>query len=92
MSSTIEVGHHRRESALDTSEHALIASDVARTELERELAAQRERLRALRASVLARLSEQRKVVPRLPSGPKLVPTLVDEDEWWAKMLGQRRAA
>jgi len=28
----------------------------------------------------------------LASGPKVAATLVDEDEWWAKMLGRKRAA
>jgi hypothetical protein len=43
--------------------------------------------------VLDELTKQRRVtMPRWPSGPKVVATLVDEDEWWSKMLGKKRAA
>jgi hypothetical protein len=31
-------------------------------------------------------------MPRWPSGPKIVPALVDEGEWWNKMLGKKKAA
>jgi hypothetical protein len=31
-------------------------------------------------------------MPRWPSGHKLKATLVDEDEWWSKMLGRKQAA
>ena len=27
-----------------------------------------------------------------PSGPKIVASLVDEDDWWNKMLGRNKAA
>jgi len=30
--------------------------------------------------------------PRWPSGPKVVASLVDEGEWWNKMLGRKKAA
>jgi len=43
--------------------------------------------------VLEELTKQRRVtLPRWPSGPKAVASLVDEDEWWAKMLGSKKAA
>jgi hypothetical protein len=31
-------------------------------------------------------------MPRWPSGPKIVASLVDEDDWWNKMLGRKKAA
>jgi hypothetical protein len=47
----------------------------------------------LRATVLEELTKQRRVtLPRWPSGPKVTPSLVDEDDWWEKMLGRKRAA
>jgi hypothetical protein len=43
--------------------------------------------------VLEELTKQRRVtLPRWPSGPKIDASLVDEDEWWSKMLGRKRAA
>jgi hypothetical protein len=43
--------------------------------------------------VLEELTKQRRVtLPRWPSGPKVVAPLVDETEWWSKMLGKKRAA
>jgi hypothetical protein len=43
--------------------------------------------------VLEELTKQRRVtLPRWPSGPKVHASLVDEDEWWSKMLGRKRAA
>jgi hypothetical protein len=43
--------------------------------------------------VLEELTKQRRVsMPRWPSGPKVVPSLVDENEWWEKMLGKNKAA
>jgi hypothetical protein len=47
----------------------------------------------MRAIVLEELTKQRRVtLPRWPSGPKVVASLVDEDEWWNKMLGRKKAA
>jgi hypothetical protein len=92
MSTTIEEGIGRKESLLEV-EYDVARRDVERSELAREIAAQHERLHTLRATVLEELTKQRRVpLPRWPSGPKLSATLVDEDEWWSKMLGKKRAA
>ena len=92
MSSTILEGLSREGSLLEV-EHDVARRDTERRELAREIAAQHERLHTLRATVLEELTKQRRVaVPRWPSGPKAVATLVDEDEWWSKMLGRKRAA
>ena len=92
MSSTIEEGLNRRQSLLEV-EYDVTRRDVERSELAREIAAQHERLHTLRAAVLEELTKQRRVtMPRWPSGPKFAATLVDEDEWWNKMLGRTRAA
>ncbi len=92
MSSTIEevVGH--RESLLEV-EYDFARREAERLELARDVEAQHERLHTLRAIVLEELTKQRRVaMPRWPSGPKFVASLVDEDEWWEKMLGRKRAA
>jgi len=92
MSSTIEEGLSRRHSLLEV-EYDVASRDAERSELAREIAAQRERLHTLRATVLEELTKQRRVtLPRWPSGPKFAATLVDEDEWWNKMLGRKQAA
>jgi hypothetical protein len=92
MSSTIEMGLSHRDTLLEV-EHDVARREAARTELAREIEAQHERLHTLRATVLEELTKQRRVTfPRWPSGPKVAPTLVDEDEWWTKMLGRKRAA
>lgn len=92
MSSTIEEGLSHGNSLLEV-EHDVARRDVERDELAREIAAQHERLHTLRAAVLEELTKQRRVtLPRWPSGPKVVATLVDEDDWWEKMLGRKRAA
>jgi hypothetical protein len=88
MSSTIEEGLNQRDSFLGDVEQEQAWTEVARTELAREIAAQQERLHALRASMLQQLGQQRVALPRWPSGPKFAPSLVDEDEWWSKMLGR----
>ena len=93
MSSTIEevVGYHR-ESLLEV-EHDVARRDADRQELARKIAAQHERLHTLRSTVLEELTKQRRVtLPRWPSGPKVVASLVDEDDWWNKMLGRNKAA
>jgi hypothetical protein len=90
MSSTIELSH--RDSLLEV-EHDVARRETERTELAREIAAQHERLHTLRAAVLEELTKQRRVtLPRWPSGPKVNASLVDEDEWWSKMLGRKKAA
>jgi hypothetical protein len=92
MSSTIEEVHKGRASLLEV-EYDVARRDVERSELAREIAAQHERLHTLRAHVLDELTRQRRVtLPRWPSGPKFIATLVDEDEWWNKMLGRKQAA
>jgi hypothetical protein len=74
-------------------EYDVARREAARRELSRDVEAQHERLHTLRATVLEELTKQRRVsLPRWPSGPKLVATLVDEDEWWDKMLGRKKAA
>jgi hypothetical protein len=92
MSTTIEdLGH--RDALLDV-EYDIAQREAVRRELARDVAAQHERLHTLRATVLEELTKQRRVtLPRWPSGPKADPAaLVDEDEWWEKMLGRKRAA
>ncbi|HEY1563079.1 MAG TPA: hypothetical protein VGF72_00160 [Gaiellaceae bacterium] len=94
MSSTIEEGLTYGDSLLEV-EHDVARRESERTELAREIEAQHERLHTLRATVLEELTKQRRVtLPRWPSGPKFAASLVDEDEWWSKMLGKnhKRAA
>lgn len=91
MSSTIEELNHR-DSLLEV-EHDVARRETERSELAREIAAQHERLHTLRAAVLEELTKQRRVaLPRWPSGPKVDASLVDENEWWSKMLGKKKAA
>lgn len=90
MSSISINGPGGRDGVLDLGGRERAHRDAARVELAREIAAQHDRLRALRASVLRQLGDDRQIVPRWPSGPKPVPALVDEGEWWAKMLGRER--
>ncbi|MFL5960922.1 MAG: hypothetical protein ACJ75G_11740 [Gaiellaceae bacterium] len=93
MSSTIQESLSHRDNLVGDVEHHQTWREVARTDLAQEIAAQQDRLHALRASMLQQLAgHHRPGVPRWPSGPKFAPTLVDEDEWWAKMLGRKRAA
>jgi hypothetical protein len=92
MSSTIEESVSHAGSLLEV-EHDVARREAERNELAREIAAQHERLHTLRATVLEELTKQRRVtLPRWPSGPKVTAALVDEDEWWTKMLGRKRAA
>jgi hypothetical protein len=94
MSSTIiEEGLTHRGSSLLEFERDVARRESERTELAREIEAQHERLHTLRATVLEELTKQRRVtLPRWPSGPKVVASLVDEDDWWGKMLGHKKAA
>ena len=90
--STIEQGLTHRDSLLEV-EHDVERREAERRDLAREIAAQHERLHTLRATVLEELTKQRRVtMPRWPSGPKIVASLVDEDDWWNKMLGRKKAA
>jgi hypothetical protein len=92
MSSTIEETRTPTSSLLEV-EYDVTRRDVERQELARDVEAQHERLHTLRAIVLEELTKQRRVaMPRWPSGPKVVASLVDEDEWWNKMLGRSKAA
>jgi hypothetical protein len=92
MSSTIEEGLTHSDTLLEV-EYDVANRETERAELARDIAAQRERLHTLRTLLLEELTKQRRVsLPRWPSGPKVAATLVDEDEWWAKMLGRKKAA
>ena len=92
MSSTIEESVIHRDSLLEV-EYDVTRREAERRELARDVEAQHERLHTLRAIVLEELTKQRRVaMPRWPSGPKIVASLVDEDEWWNKMLGKRDKA
>ncbi|HZC74916.1 MAG TPA: hypothetical protein VE220_02985 [Gaiellaceae bacterium] len=92
MSSTIEEVVGNRDSLLEV-EYDVGRREAERRELVRDMEAQHERLHTIRAAVLEELTRQRRVtLPRWPSGPKFAATLVDEDDWWSKMLGKKRAA
>ncbi|HEY3578026.1 MAG TPA: hypothetical protein VGK68_08565 [Gaiellaceae bacterium] len=92
MSSTIEETFTPRDSLLEV-EYDVTRREAERRELARDVEAQHERLHTLRATVLEELTKQRRVaMPRWPSGPKVVASLVDEDDWWSKMLGRKKAA
>jgi hypothetical protein len=92
MSTTIEESVTGRDSLLEV-EYDVTRRESERAELARDVEAQHERLHTLRAIVLEELTKQRRVaMPRWPSGPKIVASLVDEDDWWNKMLGRKRAA
>lgn len=92
MSSTIEESVTHSDSLLEV-EYAVGRREAERRELARDVEAQHERLHTLRAIVLEELTKQRHVaMPRWPSGPKITAPLVDEDEWWDKMLGRKKAA
>ncbi|HZT54227.1 MAG TPA: hypothetical protein VE995_07575 [Gaiellaceae bacterium] len=92
MSSTIEEGLGNRGGLLEVGRQELARDDSRSSDLAREIAAQQERLHQLRQAVLRQLAEQRRGVPRWPSGPKPAPALVDENEWWEKMLGRKPQA
>jgi hypothetical protein len=92
MSTTIEESVTGRDSLLEV-EYDVNRRESERLELARDVEAQHERLHTLRAIVLEELTKQRRVaMPRWPSGPKIVASLVDEDDWWSKMLGRNKAA
>jgi hypothetical protein len=92
MSSTIEESVTHEDSLLEV-EYSVARREAERRDLARDVEAQHERLHTLRAIVLEELTKQRRVsMPRWPSGPKITASLVDEDEWWNKMLGRNKAA
>ena len=92
MSSTIEESVTHSDSLLEV-EYSVARREAERRELARDVEAQHERLHTLRSIVLEELTKQRRVaMPRWPSGPKVTESLVDEDEWWNKMLGRKKAA
>jgi hypothetical protein len=92
MSTTIEESVTARDSLLEV-EYDVNRREAERAELARDVEAQHERLHSLRSIVLEELTKQRRVaMPRWPSGPKIVASLVDEDDWWNKMLGRNKAA
>ena len=84
----------RRHHDLDRREAELTRRESALQDFSRQLTTQHERLRALRADLLEQLGGQRRPqpAPRWPSGPRVTATLVDEDEWWVKMLGGKKRA
>ena len=91
MSSTIEESLGHSDTLLEVE--YVDSREAERLELARDVEAQHERLHTLRAIVLEELTKQRRVaMPRWPSGPKVTQSLVDEDEWWSKMLGKKKAA
>jgi hypothetical protein len=91
MSSTIEETLGHSDTLLEVE--YVDSREAERLELARDVEAQHERLHTLRSIVLEELTKQRRVaMPRWPSGPKVTASLVDEDEWWNKMLGRKNAA
>jgi len=92
MYTTIEESIVHTDSLLEV-EYDVARREAERRELARDVEAQHERLHSIRAIVLEELTKQRRVsLPRWPSGPKVIASLVDEDEWWNKMLGRNKAA
>ena len=93
MSGTIEVQELSHRDSLLEVEYDVARRETERSDLAREIAAHDAKLHTLRAAVLEELTKQRRVtLPRWPSGPKVDASLVDEDEWWSKMLGKKKAA
>jgi hypothetical protein len=91
MSITIEESLGHSDTLLEVE--YVDSREAERLELARDVEAQHERLHTLRAIVLEELTKQRHVaMPRWPSGPKVTASLVDEDDWWNKMLGRNKAA
>jgi hypothetical protein len=84
----------RRHHALDVRDAELTRRELALGDFSKQLTTQHERLRALRADLLQQLGGQRRSqpTPRWPSGPRVTATLVDEDQWWLKMLGREARA
>lgn len=80
----------RRQHDLDLRDAELSRREAALQDFSKQLTTQHERLRALRADLLEQLGGQRRPqpAPRWPSGPRVTAMLVDEDEWWLKMLGR----
>ena len=89
MPSVTQTELDRRQQALDRREAELDRREVAMNDLARQLSTQHDRLRALRADLLQQLGGQRRPqpAPRWPSGAHIAATLIDEDDWWSKMLG-----
>jgi len=94
MTTLTESDLDRRDHALGLREEELRRRELALEEFSKQLTTQHERLRALRADLLHQLGGQRRPqpAPRWPSGPRLSQMLVDEDEWWLKMLGRTTPA
>jgi hypothetical protein len=90
MKTLTESDLDRKHHALDLREAELKRRELALQEFSKQLTTQHERLRALRADLLQQLGGQRRPqpAPRWPSGPRITKMLVDEDEWWLKMLGR----
>lgn len=90
MTTLTETDVERRHHALDLREAELARREAALHDFSKQLTTQHERLRALRADLLAQLGGQSRPqpAPRWPSGPRVTAMLVDENEWWLKMLGR----
>ena len=83
----------RAKRSLDLREEELNRREAELIQLAREVAAEHDRVRALRTDLLQRIAEQRRqqTSTRWPTGPRTEPSLVSEDDWWAKMLGRERS-
>ena len=95
MTTLSESDLDRRHHALDLREAELTRREAALRDFSKQLTTQHERLRALRADLLQQLGGHRRPqqpAPRWPSGPRVTAMLVDEDQWWLKMLGRNARA
>jgi hypothetical protein len=94
MTTLTESDLERRHHALDLREAEVARRESALSDFSKQLTTQHERLRALRADLLRQLGGQRRShpAPRWPSGPRVTTMLVDEDEWWSKMLSREARA
>ena len=95
MTTLSESDLDRRHHALDLREAELTRREAALRDFSTQLTTQHERLRALRADLLQQLGGHRRPqqpAPRWPSGPRITAMLVDEDQWWLKMLRRNARA
>lgn len=94
MTTLSESDLDRRRHALDLREAEVARRESALSDFSKQLTTQHERLRALRADLLRQLGGQRasQPAPRWPSGPRITAMLVDENQWWSKMLGRNKSA